>query len=105
MIRKGRPLPLEKPSNMRVVLNSVEMGHQYRREIIDHTGLRDGQVKSALHNLVFIGLLVRKEDEQRRSIYLSPGQWHSQVAANLKGVRSIFDVRFTTLDNTQNEHP
>lgn len=105
MIRKGRPLPLEKPSNMRVVLNSIEMGNRYRREIVDHTGLKEGQVRSALYNLAFIGLVKRTVDEANRSVYLSPGQWHSQVAANLKGVRSIFDVRFTTSENTQNEHP
>ena len=92
MIRKGRPLPLEKPSNMRVVLNSIEMGNKYRREIVIHTGLKEGQVRSALYNLAFIGLVKRTVDEANRSVYLSPGQWHSQVAANLKGISSIFHV-------------
>ena len=112
-LRKGKPLPLHKPSTMRIVLSAVEEGHKYRREVIKATGLQDGQVRSALHNLVFVGLLERHEDSTGRSIYLPPGTWHGETAPCLIGVRSIFDVkivrtdlpRFTTFDNKKNEHP
>lgn len=112
-LRKGKPLPLHKPSTMRIVLSAVEEGHKFRREVIKATGLKDGQVRSALHNLVFIGLLERHVDAEGRSIYLPPGTWVGQTAPCLCGVRSIFDVKiirtdlpcFTTSDNKSNEHP
>lgn len=95
-LRKGKPLPLHKPSTMRVVLSAVEEGHKYRKDVIKATGLQDGQVRSALHNLVFIGLLERHIDEVGRSVYLPPGTWHSQMPGCLLGVRSIFDVRVSS---------
>lgn len=112
-LRKGKPLPLHKPSTMRLVLSAVEEGHKYRREVIKATGLQDGQVRSALHNLVFVGLLNRHMDSSGRSVYIPPGQWHGETAPCLCGVRSIFDVRivrtdlprFTTSDNKKDEHP
>ena len=104
-LKKGQPLPLHKPSTMRLVLSSVEEGNRYRRDVVKDTGLQDGQVRSALHNLVFIGLLERKIDSLGRSIYLPPGQWFGETAPCLRGVASIFHVRFTTLDNKKDEHP
>ena len=92
-LRKGKPLPLHKPSTMRVVLSAVEEGHKYRRDVIKATGLKDGQVRSALHNLVFIGLLERHVDASGRSVYLPPGSWHSQMPNCFVGVSSIFRVQ------------
>ena len=97
-LKKGKALKLEKPSTMRIVLNAVEQGNKYRYEVIAFTGLQDGQVRSALHNLVFVGLLTRHKDTMGRSVYLSPGQWHEQVSPCLKGVSSIFNVRIVRTD-------
>ncbi len=112
-LRKGKPLQLNKPSTMRLVMSAVEDGNKYRREVIKATGLQDGQVRSALHNLVFVGLLNRHVDSSGRSVYIPPGQWHGETAPCLIGIRSIFDVKivrtdlpcFTTFDNKKNEHP
>ena len=104
-LKKGKPLPLHKPSTMRIVLSAVEQGHKYRREVIKATGLKDGQVRSALHNLVFVGLLVRMADAEGRSIYLPPGQWYGETAPCLRGLNSIFHACFTTFDNKKDEHP
>ena len=62
-IRKGKPLPLEKPSNMQRVLLAVGHGSRTRRAVMEETKLQEGQVRAALHNLVFIGLLHRHRDE------------------------------------------
>lgn len=94
-IRKGKPLPLEKPSNMQRVLLAVGHGCRNRREVMDETKLQEGQVRSALHNLVFIGLLHRHRDEHGRSIYMTPGQWHNRTPACFIRVASIFHARFT----------
>lgn len=95
-LRKGKPLPLHKPSTMRVVLSAVEEGHKYRKDVIKVTGLQDGQVRSALHNLVFIGLLERHEDKTGKSVYVPPGTWVEEVVPDvarcLKGVPSIFNL-------------
>ena len=98
-IRKGQALPLKKPSTMRQVLSAVEDGHRSRLEVIKHTKLHEGQVRSALHNLVFVGLLVRVRDKSGRSFYLPPGTWYTETSSCLCGVSSIFNVRFTTFDN------
>ncbi len=104
-LRKGHPLPLHKPSTMRSVLSCVEQGHSYRRDIIKVTGLHEGQVRSALHNLVFIGLLARQQDAEGRSVYVIPGQWYGGTPACFRGVTSVFHARFTYPNNMGNEHP
>ena len=78
---------------MRQVLTAVEDGHNYRQSIVEQTRLHIGQVKSALHNLAFIGALTVGKDDCGRAIYLIPGRFVSGVAPNLRGIRSIFDVR------------
>lgn len=76
---------------MRRVLGAVEMGNERHADIVAATGLRMGQVVSALYNLAFIGAVIRSVDKQGRSIYVTPGRI-GPVARNLRGVRSIFDV-------------
>jgi hypothetical protein len=98
-LKKGSPFPLQRPSNMRRVLEAVQNGNQYRREVMKVTGLNEGQVRSALHNLVFIGFLERRSDTEGRSTYQSPGQWRSGISEHLIGVSSIFHPRFTNVDN------
>lgn len=94
-IRKGKPLPLEKPSNMQRVLFAVGHGCRNFREVMEETKLKEGQVRAALNNLVFIGLLNRRADENGRSIYMTPGQWHNRTPACFIRVASIFHARFT----------
>lgn len=78
-------------STMRTVLALIEQGHELRTEIVLTSGLRPGQVNSAIHNLVFIGAVHRCADAQGRTVYRSPGRVYG-VAPCLRGVRSIFDV-------------
>ena len=79
-------------STMRTVLALVEQGAQYRQDILDQSGLKLGQVTSALWNLTYIGAIKLGKDANGRTIYMSPGR-HYGVAPCLRGVRSIFDVR------------
>lgn len=99
MIRKGKPLPLQKPSNMQRVLLAVEHGHRTRRAVMEETGLHERQVRAALHNLVFIGLLTRSKDDSGRSVYLAPGRWQGCTPACFIGVASIFHARFTDVED------
>ena len=79
-------------STMRTVLGLIEQGCECRLAIVEASGLRPGQVSSAIHNLVFIGAVHKAADAQGRTVYRSPGR-HYGVAPCLRGVRSIFDVR------------
>ena len=93
MLKKGQPVKFTRPvSTMRTVLLAVEHGFEYRQDILKETGLKAGQVQAALYNLTYIGVINRGTDEHGRSIYMLPGRIYG-VAPNLKGVRSIFDVR------------
>ena len=78
-------------STMRKVLGLVEQGHQHRADIVEASGLRVGQVVSALYNLTFIGAIHIGKDREGRTVYMSPGRLYG-VAPCLRGVRSIFDV-------------
>lgn len=78
-------------SNMRVVLLSVEQGNCNPQAIADSTGLFIGQVKQALKNLCFIRAVMADRDTNGRSMYIIPGS-RVGVAANLKGVSSIFSA-------------
>lgn len=91
MLKKNQPIKFSKPmSTMHMVLNSVGAGFKHRREIIEDTGLTDGQVRSALWNLTFISAIRRIEDGQGRSVYRIPNA-EIEVCAALKGVSSIFN--------------
>ncbi len=78
-------------STMRTVLALIEQGSEYRHAIVEASGLRVGQVTSAIYNLRFIGAIQLGTDEQGRTVYRSPGRMYG-VAPCLRGVRSIFDV-------------
>jgi len=113
MIRKGRPLPLEKPSTMRTVLSAIESGSRTLKDVVKATGLRYGRVRSAIHNLSRTGVISCKRDKLGRHVYHLPGEWTEPINDDLKGVSFIFDVKiirtdlpcFTTSDNKSNEHP
>jgi hypothetical protein len=90
MLKKGKQVMFVKPmSTMRRCLEAVEQGNDNRQSVMDATGLRMGQVRSALYNLTFIGAVHLLTDKQGRSIYTT--QAHA-VAPCLCGVSSIFAV-------------
>lgn len=79
-------------SKMRIVLSAIEQGYQYRHDIVKETKLQEGQVRSALFNLTFIGAIKLTKDASNRTVYLIPGQWAAEIPHNLRGIRSIFDT-------------
>jgi predicted transcriptional regulator len=94
MLRKGQMISFKRPmSSMKTVLEAVENGMRQTRDIVEGTKLRQGQVKSALHNLSFIGAIKAERDTSGRCVYVLPGEYRAPVARCLLGVRSIFDVR------------
>jgi hypothetical protein len=93
MLKKDKPVKFTRPmSTMRVVLLAVEHGFESQADIVDETKLLVGQVRSALWNLTYIGVVNRDRDANGRSVYLIPGRQYG-VAQCLRGVRSIFDVK------------
>jgi hypothetical protein len=93
MLYKNQPIKFCRPvSNMRTVLQAVEGGLHYRRDIVRSTALAQNKVCAALYNLCFIGVLRHATDAHGRSMYVLPGQC-GPTATCLHGVRSIFDVR------------
>jgi hypothetical protein len=95
MLKKGQLVQFVNPmSTMHKVLNSVGRDKTHRRAIMEDTGLNDGQVRSALWNLTFIGAIKRGTDGQGRSVYRIPGAG-MEVCAALKGINSIFSSRAT----------
>lgn len=84
-------------SNMRVVLSAVEIGHTSRHSIQQETGLKLGQVTSALWNLSYIKAVLVGRDRSGRIAYTVPGR--QSVAQCLCGVNSIFNVPFTASEN------
>lgn len=93
MLKKNQLVKFVRPmSTMRTVLALIEQGHELRHDIVDASGLRLGQVVSALYNLKFIGCIRTDTDAQGRTVYRSPGRLYG-VAPCLCGVRSIFDAR------------
>lgn len=92
MLKKGHHPQFTRPmSNMRMVLSAVEMGYCSRHTIVVETGLKLGQVTSALWNLSFIKAIIAGKDDCGRVIYVTPGK--QTVAKCLCGVNSIFNVR------------
>jgi len=93
MLKKGQLVAFTRPmSSMRRVLDAIEVGNSRPQDIREYTGMRQGQVASALYNLTFVGAIVLVKDECGRSCYLLPGG-RGEVAKCLKGVSSIFNVR------------
>ncbi len=100
MLKKGQPVKFSRPvSTMRTVLSVVENGYMFKHDIISESGLKPGQVSSALYNLVFIGAVQRQTDGRGRSAYTVGGR-HYGVAPCLRGISSIFLIDpFTKSDN------
>lgn len=93
MLKKNQPVKFSRPmSTMRTVLMAVENGHQTKLEITNDTGLKAGQVQSALWNLVYVGVVIKASDANGRTVYRVPGRQYS-VAPCLCGIRSIFDAK------------
>jgi len=91
MLRKNRPIAFIKPmSTMRRVYESIEGGSTCIKSIKDGTGLKTGQVQSAVWNLRFIGVITKVRDIHGRATYYIEGR--APVAECLKGVSSIFNV-------------
>lgn len=94
MLKKGQPVKFSKPmSTMRIVLSEVEQGNGTRYLITKETGLRDGQVKSALFNLAYIGAIKLVTDREGRRYYVCQGAMVGGVADCLVGVNSVFNPR------------
>lgn len=85
-------------SNMRVVLLAVEQGNCTHQLIKDASGLFAGQIKQALKNLCWIRAVVTERDSSGRNTFIVPGS-RIGVAANLRGVNSIFNACSTKSDN------
>jgi len=74
MLRKNKPVPFVHPmGTMKRCLDCVNDGVLYTHEIIAVTKLREGQVRAALYNLVFIGAIKRTKDKEGNSMYRIPG--------------------------------
>ena len=93
MIRKNQPVKFSKPvSSMKTVYECVNDGARTRAEIIKASGLVTAKARAAIWNLVFVGIILKTEDSEGRTIYVMPGTIQG-VASCLKSVRSIFDVQ------------
>lgn len=92
-MKKNQPVKFHKPaSTMRRVFQSITDGNHSRIKIAVDTGLRDGQIKSALYNLSFIGLIdVRKENGKSRYM-LADKDESPACSACFRFVNSIFNV-------------
>lgn len=93
VLKKNQPVSFLRPnSTMKTVLKSIQDGNYSRSRIAIDTRLRDGQVKSALYNLTFIGA-VKAERFEGRTIYLIPTD-HEQPRCSkcFANVNSIFNV-------------
>jgi transcription initiation factor IIE alpha subunit len=96
MLRKGQPVKFSKPmSTMRVVLGVIENGAIYKQDIVTESGLKEGQVRSALFNLTYVGCIKLGKDREGRTIYIAPGTVN-EVSDLLLGINSIFNHRFTS---------
>lgn len=94
MLKKGQMVGFKRPmSSMKTVLEAVENGSKNIAECVEYTGLRRGQIASALYNLAFIGAIESMTDREGRHVYVIPGTWNKPVAKCLCGVNSIFNVR------------
>ena len=80
---------------MRQVLNAIEAGVTYRPEIVEATKMDAGRVKSAIYNLVFVGLVTRTVDSDGRHRY-DVAECNSRKITTgkcLLGVSSVFNPR------------
>jgi hypothetical protein len=92
MLRKNHVLTLKRDSTMKMVHSCVELGIRTKEDISKDTGLRIGQVKSALYNLVFIGLLRFTKENGNPSVYYLIDEIEAGLTNEcLKGINSIFN--------------
>lgn len=93
MIRKGQPLKLTKSGSMRAVYEAVQAGHSTRHTITIATAKKEGQVASALYNLVFTGMVAKIKDANGRIRYVMPERkLDVSVPQEMRGASSIFDI-------------
>lgn len=94
MLKKNQALALKRDSTMKMVHSCVELGIRTKEDISKETGLRIGQVKSALYNLAFIGLLRFKKENGNPSVYYLIDEIEAGLTNDcLKGINSIFNHR------------
>ena len=87
MLKKNKPVSFTKPfGTMKQCYDCVNAGLTTRHEIVRETKMRDGQVRAALYNLVFVGAIKRVTDKEGRTIYRIPG--YVDVTANCWGMAS-----------------
>jgi hypothetical protein len=90
MLKKNHATTLKNDSTMGIVYSCVANGVSTRAEIIKSTKLRHGQVKSALYNLVFVGMLTFEKVNHGSAVYSLVGVGDSFCDC-FKGVNSVFN--------------
>ena len=90
MLKKNAANYPSHDSTMGRVYKCVSHESKTRDEIVRETGLRHGQVKSALHNLVFIGLLAFDKEGTKSAKYFKR-EGNTTFPDCLKGVSSVFN--------------
>lgn len=76
---------------MRLVFNAIENGFNYLPEIIEHTKMQPGQVKSAVYNLVFTAQVRRSVDSDGRHRYDPPKRHKIASSSCWNGATSVFN--------------
>jgi hypothetical protein len=71
VLKKNQAPRLNPDSTMGIVYRSISNFEKTKEDVVRDTGLRVGQVKSALHNLVFVGLLSFDKDDSGRIVYIA----------------------------------
>lgn len=75
---------------MRHVLNAIESGANYMQDIIEHTKMQPGKVKSAVYNLVFTGQVRRTIDAEGNHRYDPPNKRKIISSPCWQGASSVF---------------
>lgn len=70
MLKKNQPVKLKEGSTMWTVYQSISNGSHSQSQILVNTALRLGKVRSALHNLRFVGMIDLVEVDGRTRYYL-----------------------------------
>lgn len=70
MLKKNQPVKLKEGSTMWTVYQSISNGSHSQSQILVNTALRLGKVRSALHNLRFVGMIDLVEVDGRARYYL-----------------------------------
>jgi hypothetical protein len=70
MLKKNQPVKLKEGSTMWTVYQSISNGNHSQSQILVNTAIRLGRVRSALHNLKFVGMIDLVEVDGRTRYYL-----------------------------------